>query len=181
MPLLLLFIIVPIIEIILFIQIGDQIGLGWTILSVIATAFIGTTIVRKQGLAAWNKAQSNMQHSQLPMEEVFTGLCLLVAGALLLTPGFLTDAIGFTLLVPTFRKSLGQTLWGWIRNNGNFQMRGNFTGQSNGANQHSSPFGNRSPFTQEDIIDGDYTVVTPEDPSDKDGKKPTNQINHKPD
>lgn len=154
MPLLFLFILIPVIEITLFITIGDIIGLGWTIFSVFATAFIGTNIMRKQGLAAWKNAQSQLQENRLPMEEVFTALCLLVAGAFLLTPGFLTDAIGFTLLIPPFRRSLGKTIWRWINKKGHIQNLGpNPSGQN-----AKHPFGD---FTQDDVIDGDFTVINP--------------------
>lgn len=160
MPLLLLFIIIPVIEIFLFIEIGNKIGVGWTIASVLATAFIGTALVRKQGLEALTKAQSNLDQHKLPMEQVFTGICLLVAGALLLTPGFLTDAIGFTLLVPPFRKSLGATIWGWIQKNGHIRMGKNqFHQQSHFHQSGQSPFGNR--YAQDDIIDGEFEEVRP--------------------
>ena len=159
MPLLLLFIIVPVIEILLFIEIGDKIGAFWTIVSVLGTAFLGTYLVRRQGLAAWNKAQHHMQHQQLPLEEVFTGLCLLVAGALLLTPGFLTDAIGFTLLIPPFRKSLGSTIWSWVRKNGHIsgQMRAGRSHfhTSSFGHMHNHPHKPSSSDTHQ-VIDGDY-------------------------
>lgn len=155
MPLLILFIIVPVLEIFLFIEIGDKIGTGWTIFSVLATAFIGTALVRKQGLDAWTKAQSGVQQNQLPMEQIFTGLCLLVAGALLLTPGFLTDAIGFTLLVPPFRRVLGASIWGWVSKNSSFRMH------QGGFNPHGPAGGFSSYAGQDDIIDGDFSDVTP--------------------
>ncbi|WP_420548456.1 FxsA family protein [Curvivirga sp.] len=170
MPLLLLFIIIPIIEIFLFIEIGDKIGVGWTIASVLATAFIGTALVRKQGLDALTKAQSNLDQNRLPMEEVFTGICLLVAGALLLTPGFLTDAIGFTLLIPPFRKSLGATIWGWIKKNGHIRMQQSQFGQSANFNQ-GAPFDRT--YNRDDVIDGEFEEVHPK----KDTTSSSKQIN----
>ncbi|MTI09084.1 FxsA family protein [Curvivirga aplysinae] len=170
MPLLLLFIIIPVIEIFLFIEIGDKIGVVWTIITVLATAFIGTALVRKQGFDALTKAQSNLDQNKLPMEEVFTGICLLVAGALLLTPGFLTDAIGFTLLIPLFRKSLGATIWGWIKKNGHIRMRQNQFGQNTNFNQ-GAPF--NQTYNRDDIIDGEFEEVHPR----KDPISPSKQIN----
>ncbi len=180
MPLLLLFIIIPVIEIALFIQIGDKIGLGWTIFTIIATAFIGTSVVRKQGLNAWNKAQSHIQQNQIPMEEVFTGLCLLVAGALLLTPGFLTDAIGFTLLFPPFRRGLGKVIWGWIQKNGSMRMQGHMGGSfQNKSGFH--PNHNSQGFENKDIIDGDFTIIDPESEDNKPQSPNPDKITHQKD
>ena len=86
------FIAVPVIEIALFIEIGGWIGLWSTIGVVILTAFAGTTLLRLQGLTVLQRVQESAARNEIPVEEVFTGLCLLVAGVLLLTPGFFTDA-----------------------------------------------------------------------------------------
>jgi UPF0716 protein FxsA len=88
---LLAFIGVPLIEIALFIQVGDFIGLWPTIAIVIATAMAGTALIRQQGLNTLKRAQQEMAAQRLPMRELFNGVCLLFAGAMLLTPGFLTD------------------------------------------------------------------------------------------
>jgi UPF0716 protein FxsA len=104
--LLLVFIGVPLIEIAVFIQVGGWLGLAPTLLIVIATAVIGTALLRRQGLATLARARENMAQGTLPVVELFDGLCLLLAGALLLTPGFFTDALGAVLLVPAFRNVL---------------------------------------------------------------------------
>ena len=165
MPLLFLFILVPIIEITLFIQIGEQIGLLWTIATVIITAIIGTHLVRSQGLKALASAQNSLNEQRLPLEEVFTGLCLLVAGALLLTPGFLTDAIGFTLLAPPFRKYVGPKILAYLKSRGTVQFQAGLGGQFHQAGPGFSPHGpgrgqgqGRGPMG-EDIIEGDYEIV----------------------
>ena len=93
--LLAMFIAVPIVEIGLFIEIGGWIGLWPTIGVVIVTAFAGTTLLRLQGLSVLQRVQESANRNELPVQEVFDGLCLLVAGVLLLTPGFFTDLIGF--------------------------------------------------------------------------------------
>lgn len=105
MPLLLLilFIGVPLLEIAVFIEVGERIGLGWTLLVVVATAIIGTGLLRQQGFATLRSAQDSMAQGALPMRELFDGVCLLFAGALLLTPGFVTDAVGFALFLPPVR------------------------------------------------------------------------------
>ena len=113
MPILILalFIGIPLIEIYLFIQVGGAIGVWSTIGLVILTAFIGTALLRQQGLATLARAQSELDRQQLPVRELFDGVCLLVGGLLLLTPGFLTDALGFALLIPPLRAILGRGVW----------------------------------------------------------------------
>ena len=105
-----LFIIVPIVEIILFIIVGDRIGLLATIGVVVLTAIIGTFLIRHQGIATIKKAQESLKENILPVNEAFDGLCILIAGALLLTPGFFTDAIGFSLFIPSLRIFFKQIL-----------------------------------------------------------------------
>ena len=106
MRLLLAFIIVPIIEIGLFIKVGDFIGLWPTILIVIFTAIIGTSLVRSQGIKVLAKLQKTFFTMQNPTEPLAHGAMILFAGALLLTPGFFTDALGIFLLFPSFRTFL---------------------------------------------------------------------------
>ena len=103
MLLLVLFIAVPIIEIALFIQIGGLIGLWPTLLIVIITAILGTTLVRQQGAATLLQLRGSFSNLSDPTEPLANGAMILFSGALLLTPGFFTDAIGFALLIPTVR------------------------------------------------------------------------------
>ena len=98
-----LFLVVPIIEIYLLIQVGQVIGAGWTIFLVVLTAVVGVALLRVQGLSTLHRAQQKMRHNELPAREILEGMGLLVAGALLLTPGFFTDTIGFLLLFPPTR------------------------------------------------------------------------------
>jgi len=98
-----LFVAVPIIEIALFIQVGDLIGLFPTLLIVIATAALGTWLVRGQGLATLSTLRNQVNNFQNPTQQLAHGAMILFAGALLLTPGFFTDGFGFLLLVPRFR------------------------------------------------------------------------------
>jgi UPF0716 protein FxsA len=94
---------VPILEIVVFIEAGGYLGLWPTVGAVILTAIVGSALLRHQGLSTLARAQENLAAGRLPMTEVFDGLCILVGGALLLTPGFITDGFGFLLLVPPFR------------------------------------------------------------------------------
>ena len=104
--LLLAFVVTPLIEIALFIQVGGWIGLWPTLALIVLTAVAGTWILRLQGLGLLRRARDQLERGVPPVAEVFSGVCLIVAGALLLTPGFLTDAIGGLLLVPPVRALL---------------------------------------------------------------------------
>lgn len=104
-----LFILTPLIEIYLFIEIGTVIGAWQTILLIVVTAVIGVALLRQQGLSTMQKVQTQMQHGELPAVGMLEGMMLFFAGALLLTPGFFTDTIGFILLIPPLRKALA--LW----------------------------------------------------------------------
>lgn len=112
---LLIFIAVPIIEIAAFIKVGEFIGLWPTIACVILTAIIGTFLLRQQGLSVLRKAQGSLHNNQLPVDSVVHGAFLLVAGALLLTPGFFTDAVGFILLIPPARTIIGRFIWNRLK------------------------------------------------------------------
>lgn len=114
-PLLVVFIIVPIVEIALFIQVGGLIGLWPTLASVVLTAIVGTAVLRYQGLQVLRRAQASIEQSRVPVDSVMHGAFLLVAGLLLLTPGFFTDAVGFALLVPSLRLWVARVVWQRIR------------------------------------------------------------------
>ncbi|HEC12998.1 MAG TPA: FxsA family protein [Acidiferrobacteraceae bacterium] len=100
------FLLVPLAEIYLLIQVGSVIGAPWTIFLVVFTAVVGAGLVRTQGLATLLKAQSALGQGELPAVEMIEGLAIFIAGALLLTPGFFTDAVGFACLIPPFRRSV---------------------------------------------------------------------------
>lgn len=98
-----LFITVPLIELFLFLLVGQRIGIGATFGLVLLTGLLGATLARSQGLRALTRYREALAQGRLPHDAVIDGLLILVAGALLLTPGFLTDTIGFLLLVPQGR------------------------------------------------------------------------------
>lgn len=104
MRLLLLFMAVPLIEIALFIQVGGWLGLWPTLLIVILTAMAGTYLVRSQGAQAMAQLRTSFDDLRDPTEPLAHGAMILFSGALLLTPGFFTDAVGFALLVPGVRR-----------------------------------------------------------------------------
>ncbi len=101
--LLILFILVPVAELYLFITLGDQLGLGNTLAIIFVTAILGAALTKSQGRRAMLKFQQATNEGRMPAREAMDGLMILLAGAVLITPGFLTDAVGFLLLVPPVR------------------------------------------------------------------------------
>lgn len=95
----------------MLVTVGGLIGAGWTVFLVVLTAVIGASLVRSQGINTLARSQDSLARGELPAVELLEGAALLVAGALLLTPGFFTDGIGFLLLVPPLRRWLIRT---WV-------------------------------------------------------------------
>lgn len=159
MPVLLLlivFVTVPLIEIAIFIEVGGWIGLWPTLGVVIVTAVAGTWLLRMQGRATLMRVQASLNREEFPAREVFDGLCLLFAGALLLTPGFFTDAVGFLLFVPWFRALLRKAGWRYLQSTGKIRV--------------GMPGSTRS----DDVIDGDFEEVRPTGPPKGPDKTPAN-------
>jgi UPF0716 protein FxsA len=100
------FIVVPLAEIAVLIEVGGWLGLGPTLALIVLTAVVGAWMLRRQGVAVLRRAQQQMQQGSVPLGEVFEGCCLVIAGALLLAPGFLTDTTGAILLLPPVRAFL---------------------------------------------------------------------------
>ncbi|WP_206483260.1 FxsA family protein [Thalassotalea sp. G2M2-11] len=101
-----LFIVIPIIEIAVLMQVGAMLGVWPTIAIVIITAWLGAKNVKQQGMATVQSLQNKMAMGEMPSEDIVAGLLLLVAGVLLVTPGFVTDIFGLSLLIPQFRTLL---------------------------------------------------------------------------
>ncbi len=152
MVLLLAFIIVPIAEIALLVHVGGLIGAWQTIGLVVLTAAIGTALFRAQGFRVMMRAQDILAQGGFPAKELFDGICVLLAGVLLLTPGFVTDALGLALLVPGLRVRIGRILWHLVRRSGNFEMH---VGGSHGTWHHAS---------DDNVIEGEFSEV----PADSD-------------
>ena len=140
--LLLAFVITPIVEIAVFIEIGDVIGLWPTLAIVVITAMAGTAMLRAQGLATFASAQQSLARGEFPVRQVFDGACLLVAGALLLTPGFVTDGIGLALFLPPVRNLLGR----WVLARGRFQVH---------AGMNADPH----PGREDGVVEGEFHEV----------------------
>lgn len=152
MYLLLALLIVPILEIAVFIQVGGAIGAWPTIALVLLTAFAGVALVRAQGFATMRRARDSLARNEPPVREVFDGLCLVAAGMLLLIPGFVTDVLGLLLLVPMLRERLRAFLTRRIAGGGGTRV---FV---NGVEVRGHGHGERP-----GVIDGEFTEVR-EDP-----------------
>ena len=114
---------VPIVEIVIFIEAGEALGLWKTIGFVFLTAVAGAALLRHQGLTTLARVRESMDRGRLPVAELFDGLCQLIAGALLLTPGFITDGIGLLLFVPPFRWVLRGLMTCQLKIRGNLQAK----------------------------------------------------------
>lgn len=108
--LMLFFLIVPFIEITLLLQVGGLIGIFPTVFLVVLTAVLGAWLLRKQGFVTWQRFQNSLAQGEIPAYEMIEGPILLVGGALLLTPGFFTDLLGFACLIPGLRRKMAQTI-----------------------------------------------------------------------
>ncbi len=104
----LFFLIVPFVEIYLLLQLGGIVGVLPTILLVVFTAVLGAWLLRRQGFATLQRFQASLAKGEIPAYEMIEGPMLLVGGALLLTPGFFTDAMGFACLIPQARRRLAR-------------------------------------------------------------------------
>jgi UPF0716 protein FxsA len=152
---LLIFIIMPIVEMAILIKVGTVIGALSTIGLVLLTAIIGAALLRQQGLATLLRANQRLNSGELPAREVAEGLILAVGGALLLTPGFVTDTIGLLCLLPSSRQWLaGLVLKRMVVASGTTQSFHFRAGQS-GPFNNGNPFGTSSP-ADDDVIEGEY-------------------------
>jgi len=149
MWLLLLFVAVPLIEIALFIKIGGWLTLWPTLGIVVLTAVLGTWLVRRQGIMAIGQLRNSFGELSDPTEPLAHGAMILIAGALLLTPGFFTDSIGFLLLFPPFRSAAIRYLRSRVRVQ-TFSMGG-----GTGPNQADDPSRRRDPG----VIDGEFEEI----------------------
>jgi UPF0716 protein FxsA len=104
------FILLPLIELALLIQIGRWIGVAWTLALVVATGFLGAALARRHGLRAWIAIRDELRAGRVPGSALADGLLILIGGIVLLTPGLLTDLFGFAMLVPGTRNAFKRAL-----------------------------------------------------------------------
>ncbi|MDN4502523.1 FxsA family protein [Alteromonadaceae bacterium BrNp21-10] len=153
-----LFALLPIAEIALLINVGEQIG-GWnTVGIVILTAAVGAYLVRQQGMATLFQAQTKMRAGQMPGQEMAEGLLLVIAGVLLVTPGFITDAFGFILTLPITRPLIAKVLLSKMQVN----MVNGMHGQQSGFHaQYQSTQSPPQSSQEGDVIEGEFVEKGP--------------------
>lgn len=148
-----LFAVMPIIEIALLIHVGEIIG-GWnTIGFVLLTAFVGAYLVKREGISTLTQAQQKMQQGIAPGDEMAQGLLLVIAGVLLVTPGFVTDAIGLLFTLPPTRKLIAKSLMAKMVNSQS--VHASFT-STQGFHAGSARGFKGSQSSNDDIIEGEY-------------------------
>ena len=112
MPFFLLFVVTPLVELAILIYLGTIIGALYTILIVVITGTIGAFLARTQGLAVLTRIRSSIEQGIIPSNELFQGALIVIGGLLLITPGMITDLVGFAILIPKTR----DIIIGWLRN-----------------------------------------------------------------
>lgn len=133
MKILVLFLVMPLLEVAAFVKIGGEIGALWTILLTVGTAFLGAFLVRTQGIRTLFNVKQQLSEGQMPAAAMVEGIILLICGALLLTPGFISDTIGFLGLVPGIRNTLANGLVKRVF----ISQAGGFQAGAFSANQHN--------------------------------------------
>lgn len=172
MWLFLLFLAVPLIEIALFIQVGGAIGLVNTLVVVVATAILGTFLVRQQGAQVLQDLRAALDQFTDPSEPLVHGAMILFAGALLLTPGFFTDALGLSLLIPGVRVALFRRIAHKM-----VIVSGRRRHAGAQAGGQTRPHAGQGPV-QGDVIDGAYEVVQPPERPDSPDAPPSGWTKH---
>lgn len=156
-----LFFIVPLVEIYFLIQVGGMIGVLPTIMLVVLTAVIGAFLLKQQGISTLARFQTSMAQGQVPATALLEGVMLIIGGALLMTPGFFTDAIGFACLLPFSRQWLAKKMVGRVKvgrfNSGGGAASGfqTYTQASTQTQQTVTPTSTQRPLGT--TLDGDYS------------------------
>jgi UPF0716 protein FxsA len=170
-------------EVYLLIKVNGMIGFWYTVAIIFGTAWVGSNLVRQQGLKVLARAREDMQKGLVPANAMVDGLCLLLAGALLITPGLVTDGVGFLLLFPVtrifFKHSMMRRAQLWMQKNAtahsytytNFGQRPDFDGAAPDSDQDSETWQGKGniqvdPYTNQPRYaddDPDVIDVTPED------------------
>lgn len=178
--LLIFFILMPIVEMWLLIEVGQQIGAPLTIAAVVATAALGVYWLKQQGVSTLTRLNQRMQSGEIPAQELAEGVMLAIAGALLLTPGFATDALGFACLFPLSRQWMAKRLFRFIQANMQMNIPMNSAGgrasarysyySGGGTHSHTPRQDSRDTAhatthtTTHTTIDGEFSVENPDHP-----------------
>ena len=154
-------------EISVFIQVGGEIGAFNTIILTIVTAVTGVALLRMQGLSVLMKAQETLNKGESPLNEIFSGILLALAGLFLLIPGFVTDGIGFLLFLPPLRNAIAH----WLARNIKTNRMGGFHASAGQGNGPRRGFGQKNST----IIDGEFHEVDPQEEAPDDKKAQVGQ------
>lgn len=160
---LLVFIVIPFVEILLLLKVSQYIGALATIGLVVLTALLGLNLLKRQGLSTLLRFQDRLRSGQLPAQEIVEGMLVAFAGALLLSPGFITDTLGVVLLTPPVRRRIARRI---LRSGNVFTLGSSFmAGSSFGAR---NPFSARAQDDDGEIIDGEFRNETEPSPALRD-------------
>lgn len=187
MPILLFlcFLAVPIAEIALFVEASRLIGVFPTILLTIATAMLGTFLMRSQGIATLNRISQSIDKGEVPVASVMDGMGIFVAGILLLTPGFLSDLMGLLLFIPPIRRRVGQWIFRKLARSGTVHFSSFGSGPSK-ASPHAPEPPRARPSAgsfkrADDVVDAEFETIKPDETDPKsppaeplNGKSPGN-------
>ncbi len=157
MPILILFLLLPLVEIWLFVKVGELIGAWQTAGLVFVSAIIGTALVRVQGFTVLQRARATLAAGEFPARDLFDGLFVLIAGFLLIVPGFFSDFLGILLFIPPVRRWLGASLWDWISHRPDIVIH---------------RYGGSGPSGSGRVVEGTYHEVQPEDDQPNRGHDP---------
>jgi UPF0716 protein FxsA len=165
----LLFLLVPLIELYVLIEVGSEIGALPTILLTILTAIVGAALMRHQGVATLQKAQNSLAQGQVPATEMMEGMLIFLGGLFLLIPGLITDALGFLLLIPPIRHALANKIIAqrqaeYARYKGQV-YEAEWTEQTEDGIRHVHVIQSGSPKAEPDVIEGE--VLDDDSSSDK--------------
>ncbi len=155
--LLVAFVVVPLTEIFVIVQIGQVIGAWWTILLLVVDSLIGAWLVKREGARAWHALRTALQQHRMPTRELADGMLILVGGTLMLTPGFVTDVFGILLILPVTRPVGRRLLADLI---GRRLVGATFPGGATGADTQQRP----GPGPDNGVVQGEVVDEGPEPP-----------------
>jgi UPF0716 protein FxsA len=145
------FVVVPLVEIYVLVQVGQVIGAWWTVLLLVVMSILGTLLIRREGGRAWRALTEALRTGRMPARELADGALILVGGTLMLTPGFVTDAVGILLILPFTRPLARRALTGLVGRR--LLAGGTYGGFAPGAGQ--GPGNGRRPGTTGDVVRGE--------------------------
>ncbi|MGZ4452492.1 MAG: FxsA family protein [Nocardioides sp.] len=146
--LLLAFVVMPVLEIYVIIQVGQVIGAWWTVLLLIADAFLGSWLVKREGGRAWAALREALASGRMPARELADGVLIVIGGTLMISPGFVTDLVGFALILPFTRPAARRVLTAIV-------ARRLVVVPSGAAGNATRPGAGRGPVVQGEVVDDD--------------------------